>query len=402
MKRSYQLGLVPRFFILIVGVVLSSCSEEQQDIVNNGPDNVTLTWLWDDFEKSKEITLQTLSVDVQPKRSLEVKSEAAGILTIEIDGKVNTVSKDMRFARMDVDSLAEQRERLTIQEEKRLLEDMRAEKLELPEQRRKAKEELLEARRKVRLLELILENPAMEAMSAELFGGDIGAVSQASLQEAIDALSLAESKVAWADEYDEKLRKGQLRIQEMDFAENERSYQQAKERSVYTAPFQGELRFEIEYVEGQTEYTVTTRETIATLNDYSEIHGLLKVENAGWINLAPQRLYLQLRDSDRTMMPFFDDRNVKDERTRREERFYVFSVPLSEGESLRRLTGTQMKGDLIYKLPERCYIVPKYDLSLYALGKSDSVEWAEMVTELWPGAKVAAEGLSDVAISYQP
>ncbi|MGJ8672131.1 hypothetical protein [Rubritalea sp.] len=382
--------------------MLSSCSKETVDDESKLIEKEAFVWSWRDFEKSNEISLQSLSVDIQPKRSLEVKSEAAGILTLEIEGNVNTVSKDMRFARMDVDSLAEQRERLTIQEEKRLLEDMRAEKLDLPEQKRLAKEELLEARRKVRLLELILENPAMEEMSAELFGGDIGAVSDASLKEARDALSLAESKVAWADEYDEKLRKGQLRLQEMDFAESERTYLQAKDRSVYTAPFQGELRLEVEYVEGQTEYTVTARETIATLNDYSEIHGLLKVENAAWINLSPQRLYLQLRDRDRTMMPFSDDRNVKDERTRREERFYVFSVPLSEGGSLRRLTGTQMKGDLIYKLPEHCYIIPKYDLSLYALGKSDSVDWSEMVAELWPGAKVIAEGLSDVAISYHP
>jgi hypothetical protein len=383
-------------------LIFSACSEREVELGEVVTAEKDIQWDWGTYDKSNEISLQTLSIDVQPKRSLEVKSEAAGILTIEIEGEVNTVSKDMRFARMDVDSLAEQGERLTIMEEKRLLEDMRAEKLELPEKKRQAKEELLEARRKVRLMELILENPAMEEMSAELFGGDIGAVSDTALKEAKDALSLAESKVAWADEYDEKLRKGQLRIQEMDFAESERSFQQAKDRSVYKAPFAGELRFEIDYVEGQKEYTVTSRETIATLNDYSEIHGHLKVSNAGWISLSPQRLYLQLRDRDRTIMPFLDDRNVKDSRTRREERFYVFSVPLSEGESLRRLTGTQMKGDLIYKLPERCFIVPKYDLSLYALGKSDSVDWGRMVAQLWPGAKVIAEGLSEVAISYQP
>jgi len=46
--------------------------------------------------------------------------------------------------------------------------------------------------------------------------------------------------------------------------------------------------------------------------------------------------------------------------------------------------------------------VPKYDVSLFALGKSDSIDWAEIVEELWPGAKVVAEGLSELAISYHP
>ncbi|MFC4992945.1 hypothetical protein [Rubritalea tangerina] len=378
-----------------------SCDSDKKDTEGVAIEEVEVSWDWAKYDRLNELSLQTLPVDIKPRQSLAIKSEAAGILTLELEGDVHEVRKGMRFARMDVDTLAEQGERLAILEEKRLLEDMRAEKLDLPEKKRLAKEELQEARRKVRLMEMIMDNPAMEEMSAELFGGDIASVTDTSFQEAKDALSLAEQKMAWADEYDEKLRKGQIRIQEMDFAKNERNYEQAKERSVYEAPFLGELRIELDYVEGQQEYTVGARETIATLNDYSEIHGHLRVKNASWINLSPQRLYIQLQDRDRTMMPFQDDRIILDKRTRKEERYYVFAVPLSQSESLKRLTGTQMRGDLVYKLPEVCYIVPKYDLSLYALGKSDSVDWAEMVGELWPGAKVIAEGLGDVAISYQ-
>jgi len=128
----------------------------------------------------------------------------------------------------------------------------------------------------------------------------------------------------------------------------------------------------------------------------------LKISNASWINLSPKRLLLQLNDQAKTLMPFLKDRIDKDKRTHREERKYVFSVPLENNEALKRLVGTQMKGELIYKLPKTCYIVPKYNLSLYALGKTDAVDWGEMVSVLWPGAKVLAEGLSYVAIDYQP
>ena len=89
---------------------------------------------------------------------------------------------------------------------------------------------------------------------------------------------------------------------------------------------------------------------------------------------------------------FSDDRIEKDSRTRREERKYVFSIPLESNKDLKRLVGTQLNGDLIYRLPTRCYIVSKYDLSLYALGKTDSTDWNSIVGQLWPDVTVIAEG----------
>ena len=395
---------LPILYLGLLSVLaLTSCdSKDAKKASTEEASPSELVWSWKDYQRDSELVLQTLPVDIQPKQSLNIKSEASGIITLEVEKKHSQINKDIIFARMDIDSLAEQGERISIQDEKRLLEDMRSEKLDEPEKKKNAKEELQEARRKVRLMELILKNPAMKEMSNELFGGDIGIVNGNTFQEAKDTLSLAEQKMAWADEFDEKLRKGQLRIQEMDSTKTKRSFKDAKDRSVYKAPFLGELRLELDYIDGQKEYTVTARESIATLNDYSEIHALLKVSNANWINMSPQRLHLQLKDRNQTMMPFLEDRVEKDKRTQREERKYIFSVPLEKNESLKRLVGTQIKGELIYKLPQTCYIVPKYNLSLYALGKSDAIDWPKMVSDLWPGAKVLAEGLSHVAISYQP
>lgn len=359
-----------------------------------------LTWDWNSFPRSSELTLGTLPIDVQPKQSLAIKSEAGGIMTFELTDKLTQVTKDQVIARMDIDTLAEQEERLTIQDEKQVLEEMKRENLDVPERRKRATDELEEARRKLRLVEMILKNPAMEEMSQELFGADMGRINRESLTEAQEAFKLAQQKMAWAEEFDERLQKGAQRIQEMDLTRSKRQHQEVKERSVYTAPFTGELRLEVNHVEGQKEYTVSTRETIATLNDYEEIHARLGVSNANWINLQPQRLHIRLNDRDKTLMEFADDRVEKDERTLREERKYIFSVPLRNNESLKRLAGTQMNGDLIYKLPQECHIVPKYDLALYALGKTETIEWAAMVKKLWPAAEVLAEGQKHIAISY--
>ncbi len=396
-KRAFLPSIVPAFALILAG-----CGPEPVGEASSAPEaaGVEVPWNWQSFSRSSELVLGTMQVDIQPKQSLSIKSEAAGILTFESGERVIPVQKGQVIARMDVETLAEQEERLAIQKERRILEEMKRENLDIPENRKRVREELEEARRKLNLVEMILKNPAMQEMSQELFGSDVGRINDKSLTEAREAFNLAQQKVAWMEEFDEKLQKGQQRIQEMDLSQSQRQHEQVKDRSEYVAPFAGELRLEVNHVEGEKQYTVAARETVATLNDYEEIHGHLGVSNAPWINLQPQRLHIQLNDRERTIMAFSDDRVARDERTMREERRYIFSVPLKNNESLKRLAGTQMNGQLIYKLPDECYIVPKTELSMYALGKTSTVEWAAMVKALWPAAEVVAEGQGLVAISY--
>ena len=391
----------PYAIISILALALSACNTGDSDDIEQAAQDTSkeIVWDWETFPQSSEMLLSSLPVHIQPKKSFEIQSEASGIITLEVDEKVTQIEEGVVIARMNVDTLKEQAERLSIQEEKQILEDMKAEKLDIPEQRKKAKDELEKARRKLRMIELVLKNPAMEEYAKELFGGDIGELNDKALEEARDALRLAETKLAWAEEFGEKIRKGAKRIEEMDLSKNKRTYEETKDRAVYTTPFSGELRLEVNYVDGQKEYTVAGRETIATLNNLDEIHAHLKVGSAKWVNLLPEQLYIQLHDANKTVMHFSDDRIERDIRTRREERKYIFTIPLESNKALKRLVGTQMNGDLIYKLPARCYIVPKYDLSLYALGKTDSTEWNTIVSQLWPEVKVIAEGHKFLALT---
>ncbi len=390
-------------FILagMLAISLMSCdSDKATTTITVEEKKKEIIWDWKAFPQASVLSLRNMPLDIQPKQSFQIKSEASGILTLEITEKTSTVKKGDVIARMDVDTLSEQEERLKIQEEKQLLSEMKEEKLDRPEKRKKALEDLKEAKRKVRLVEMILKNPAMSEMSQELFGPGFDNINKESLKEAQETLKLAEKKMAWAEEFEERLREGQKRIEEMDMAKNKRQHQDVKDRSVYTAPFDGELRLEVNHIKDQVEYTVNGRETIATLNDYEEIYAYLNVANAKWVSLQPERLYIQLTDKNRTLMNFHEDIIAKDKRTQKEERQYIFSIPLKSNESLKRLAGTKMQGELLYKLPESCYIVPKFDLSLYSLGKTESLDWQTIVKELWPSAQVLAEGRKHLAIKF--
>lgn len=360
-----------------------------------------ILWDWSRFPKATEITLGTMPVEIQPKQSIEVKAESTGTITLEINKRVSTIEKDTVIGRMDVDTISEEEERLAISEEKQVLEEIKTKKIDLPLRRKQAQEELQKARKKVRLTELLLRSPALQDMSDELgLGSDLDNVTEETLRKAKAELELAEKNVTLAEKIEEKLRIGSQRLQEIDLERNKRQHLEAKEKSVYRAPISGELRLEVDFVEDQTNYSIGARETIATINDYDEIHAQLKVTNADWVNLQPQRLYLQLHDSAKTSFSFQDDRIEKDTRTLREERQYIFSIPLEQNTELKRLTGTNMQANLIYKLPATCYLVPKYNLSLYALGKSNSTEWQEIVKQLWPTAKILGEGRKHLAIQF--
>ncbi len=395
MKPTSLLALLPLCF-------LPACDGERQQVTDAPETKEPITWNWQDFDRSDELDLGTMRVDMQPKQSFEIKSEGTGSLTVNVEKRTTPVPKGYVWARMDVQELSEQEKRIQIKETTRLLENHREKTLELPEQRRKAREDLQEARRKVRVMEMILRFPAMQEMSTELFGGEIGDINEETLARAKADLNLVERKMEWLEKNEAQLRADQAELEEMDLNKTKRNLNEAKDRSVYESPFQGELRLELDYVDGQKEYNVSGREVVATLNDYEEIHAYLTVANAKWINLDPKSLYLRLLDRDRTIMHFTDDRVEKDERTRKEERKYVFAVPLQNNEGLKRLTGTQMQSELVAKLPESAWILPKVDVSLYALGKTDTLDWAEMVDQLWPGAKVVAEGMKSLAVDYQP
>ena len=391
---------ISHLILLICSLGYTGCDKKQTSTTTTIEEiEPEIIWDWKDFPQASELRLRNMPCDIQPKQSFQIQSEASGNMTFIITEKSSIVKKGDLIAKMDVETLSESEERIRISEEKRVLEELKETELIEPEKRKMATEELTEARRKVQLLEKILTSPAMADISDELFP-NIGPVNRKALTEAKENLAFAEKKFILLEEVDKKLNEGSKRLQDMDLATTKRQHQDVKDKSEYTAPFDGELRLEINHIENKTEYTVSARETIATLNDYEEIHANIKVANAKWVNLQPERLYIQLSDRNKTLLEFHDDVIARDERTRKEERKYIFSIPLKNNESIKRLAGTQMEGELIYKLPSTCYIVPKYDLSLYALGKTQSLDWRIMVKQLWPSAQVIAQGTKNIAIKF--
>lgn len=369
---------------------------------NQSAEAPNVKWDWNAFPRENTLALGRMKIQIKPKQTLNIKSEVGGVLTIKVDGETSTVKKGYEWALMNAEKLSEAETKLAIKKRQLKLENMKASELELPAKLKAARNDLEKARKRIKLMEAVLKSPAMQEHAADLFDGDISKVSRETLVRAKEDFSLAEKRLAFLETFQEQEQKDAKELGRIEISDDERAYSEAKERSVYTVPFDGELRLRLGLVDGQKDYSVASREIIATLSDFTQIHAHLVVQNVPWISLEPDTLRLRLSDANRTVMPFFQDKVIQNERTRQDERTYIFSVPFQGNQKLKRLVGTQLDGELITQLPEKCWIVPKVKISVYALGKTKKFDWEEVVEALWPGAKVLAVGHSELAISYTP
>ncbi len=397
MNRPILISLTSTLLFLLPSCLPEQSTSQATPTDTAPPPAEEVVWAWQDFAEATTLTLGTLPVAVHPRQSLEIKAEASGIITLYIDQKVSNVTAGKLWAEMNSERLASKQERLNIQTRKQSLNNMKAEQLDLPEREAEAYEKLQEAQRKVKLLEHLMKSKAMDKMT-DLLGVNREDVSATSLQKAREALALAERKMEFAQKFDHQLREDEKRLAEMDMIESQNQFREAKSQSEYIVPFDGELRLNLGLIPDQQHYTVMSRETLGVLSDYSEIHAYLSVNNASWIALQPESLHLRLKDRARTELTFLQDRYIKNSRGK-EERNYIFRITGEENSDLRRLTGSTLDADLVHSLSQPCRIVPKLELSLYAMERSDSREWDAILADLFPGAQLIAEGLEHLAIA---
>ncbi|MCC5788879.1 MAG: hypothetical protein JJT75_04540 [Opitutales bacterium] len=385
--------------ILLLFVLGAGCAEEEQNLDSpEERETARPEWDWDNFAVSENLSMGDVPLEVRPRRSVNLRSEKSGTLTVEVDERVSEVSAGDVFARMDVEALDEQTERLAIREKRFRLEREKEENLEQPERERAALEALEEARRDFALLEIMLANPGLEEIASSLFDRDVSNLTEQALANARRELTLIEREFEWAQENEPVLREGSIRLQEMDMDRSRRQLEESIDQSIFDVPFDGELRLEVEWIEGQRDYSVSSREVVAILNDYTDIHAVISVDRAPWVDLDPSRLELRLTGRTPSTFTYYEDRYERDDRGQRGDRLYVFRVPLVDHEGLKRLVGAQMEGQLVYQLPEKALLVPKFDLALYSLNRTQTTDWNMMVSQLWPEAELLAVGENELAI----
>lgn len=395
------------FYIFISFALCLVCSSCDKKLVDGEEEEEESTlkplWDWQNYERSDVLELGVKRVSMQPKLSVEIKANSSGKLTLLTAGQTSQVKADFMFALMDRKNLDIEKEKNDITEREEKIANQREIEFERPQRQKEARERLKEARLHLQRVEAILKSKTLKREASALFGPDYADLGELSLVEAGEELELAERQFLMAEENEPRSFEDKQRLSEIARDEREKAYDEKKEKSEFFTPFKGELRIELEdYLDDEAEYLVTSRQLIATMNDYQEMHAYLSVLGESWVSLDPSTLYIKLSDKESTIVDFKEEKVVKNKATKREQKAYIFAIETSLAESLKRLSGTDIEAALYTKLGERCWIVPKVDIALEALSKSDSKPWPDIVDDVWMGAKVIAEGENSLAISYDP
>ena len=360
-------------------------------------------WNWDNYEQNYELELGSKRVNIQPKRSVDITAKSSGKLEILVNTAINEVEEDFLFAQIDKEKLESELIKIEIAKRAEEREDTQYEEFERPQKMKETRLRLKEAEIDLKRIKAVMNSKVLREEAVTAFGSEYAEVGQKALKEAEEELDLAKRQFELAEEYDPGEHADKQELSRIEREEREKSYDERKETSEYRVPFSGELRIELdEFVEGKKEYLAKGGGVIASINDYEDMHVNLTILGESWVSLEPSTLYLKLENADKTVVNFRDTKTLKNKATRSDEKIYIFAIPTAEQPSLKRLSGTGMEARLITRLPEKCWIVPKVDIALEALGKSTSKSWSNMVEDIWAGAKLVAEGENSLAIDYQP
>lgn len=82
----------------------------------------------------------------------------------------------------------------------------------------------------------------------------------------------------------------------------------------------------------------------------------------------------------------------------REEACYYFVLSADQTEVASRLVGMDVPGELWLSLDRPARVVPKLALVMQLPTAFQKRNWAEAAAQVWPGARVVAEGQSEIAI----
>lgn len=350
------------------------------------------------YPESDRLVLATLPADVQPIRSVRVKSPTDGLLTLRLPPAGSRLPEGAIWGEFDPERLKLEGEAVALA--RALHEEKERPKLDFELARNSG--ELAERRAELERQAGMLERISSDAALAELYANETLGASGASEVSAVASrlrrqLALVDEVLRFAGtaretELEHQALALKIRAQELDF---ERRLQEFR----LVMPFAGELTLIPPPPTGDRPLRVPLGADLALLRDFSVIEARVPLRRAEWRLLEPSALVLRHSRYGRTGLQAAYERQLQQEINGREELVYVFRFPDDQRNSARPLAGGQVAMELVLRLEKPARIVPKIDLLLAASAVFRDAGWDAGVSSLAAGATILAMGETHVAIA---
>lgn len=385
----------PAAWLLVVHLaLLTSCAPKPERAEQTAAPPVA--WSWTGYPATNQIRLAVLSCKVLPKSSLTLVSPLAGLLRVQLAVAQTNLAAGVVWAEFEPRMLASEAEAL--QETKQRL-DQREQALrefELPRQRLKITRELWEAERQTALLSWLRTNQDLATLTGlGLKSPDLRPEGLPLLQE---EAALLKRSLATLSETNLTLLGIDLEMQRAEWQRRRVDFERKRDLAQLKMPLAGQLTMSLPMAEGVSEYPVNTGQELAVARDLSLIQLRMVLVDSGWAALPATALSVSIRlPAGEELTAGFTAKRIERVQTR-EEAVVYFLVPLEQAAQAARLVGMDVPAELRLTLERPVRVVPKLALLLHQTSAFQSRNWADGVARLWPGARVAAEGQTELAI----
>jgi hypothetical protein len=355
------------------------------------------------YPSSDELVLAYLPADVQPIRSVRVKSPIDGLLSLALPSTGARLPEGAVWGEFDPERLKLESEAVALA--RTLFEEKASPQLSLELARTAGElaERRAELDRQIGMLTRIANDPSL----AELYGGDTAADSTAKVPTGDEIATLSnrlKQQLALIDrvlrfagtpgenEHEQRALELKLKVQELDVAQRLRELR-------LTMPFEGEIILIPTAPPAGRPLRVPTGTDLALIQDFSAIQARVPVRRAEWRIVTPSRLYLRYVARPGGVITAGYQRSVIQETFGRDELLYIFQFPDAFRPLARTLAGGQVMMHLVLKLEQDAVIIPKIDLLVASPAAFREGGWETGIAAVLPGARLLAVGDTHLAVA---
>lgn len=353
-------------------------------------------WDWSRYPETRRMRLGTLPCQLQPRSSITILSPLLGRLRLYVHAAQTNLPAGFLWAEFEPEMFATEKRALEMATQRLNEQEQVQLEIELPRKKLQLERQLKEQERQLRFLRLLSTNPA----SATILFQFPGAVPLRpdSLENNELEFSLLSRTMDLIQETNLTALGFDLGVQRLQLESRKLDFEKRRAQSRFEMPFDGRLTINLPLTGGVTEYPVNSGQEIGVVRDLSEIRVRVPVANGSWSAIPGGKLSAVVRmPSGEGYEAAFAYRKIERNQNREESVFY-FTFPKDRADLAARLIGTEISCELWVNLDEPARVVPKLSLVLQNPEGFQHGTWAAAVQMLFPGARVVAEGQTDLGI----
>lgn len=401
-------GLQTLIVLGAISALLGGCSPKEARAKINAAANATAPgnnaapakrpWDWDRYPLVRSMKIGNLPCQLQPKSSIAVQAPLLGTLRVYVTSPQTNLPSGYLWAEFEPEIFAA--EARSLEEAQRKLEDK--EKLqfeiEIPRQKMQLERQIEEAQRQVALVRMLSTNKELADLAFNVGEGAATALRPDSLQKSELELQLLKQSMSYLQNTNSTVLGVDVAGMRSDWERRKLEFERRQAQSRFKMPFDGRLTVTLPLTEGVTEYPVASGQELGICRDLSVIRLRLPIENVSWMSIPPEKLLAVIRlPSGEALEAKFSYQKIERAQNR-EESAYYFQFPDNKAALAAKLIGTSVSCELWTMLDEPARIVPKLSLVMRDPEAFQNRSWPMAVSALFPGAKVAVEGQTELGI----